>query len=599
MGFRLTRRHLLKSAGAMGILTGLEGLAPAYAWEGITQRAAQLPRQPGAAIDLEIAQRSIPIGGRHGAATTINGSVPGPLLRLKEGETVTIKVTNQLEEDASIHWHGVLLPAGMDGVPKVSFPGIKPRETFTYQFPIKQYGTYWYHSHSSLQEQTGVYGPLILTPRDPEPFQSDRDYVVMLSDWTFEDPHRLMARLKKQNDYYNFQRRTVGEFVDDVRDNGLKKTVTDRLAWGRMRMAPTDILDVTGASYTYLVNGLPPEGNWTALFRKGERVRLRFINGSAMSIFDVRIPNLKMTVVLADGQYVSPVSVDEFRISTAETYDVIVQPDEERAYTVFAEVMDRSGYARGTLAPREGMSAEIPPRRPRPLRTMTDMGMSMQGASMPGMEMPGMDMSGKAPVAAHDATSTSRAGMDKGLGAGNAPVAHGPDTHGPGNSVIPMVTKSRLDEPGDGLGNDDRRVLVYTDLRDLEPFYDQREPGREIELHLTGNMEHFIWGFDGKKFSEVRQIAFRHGERLRLTMVNDTMMDHPIHLHGMWMVLENGAGAHDPRKHTVNVKPAERLSVLISADAEGHWAFHCHLLYHMEMGMFRVIDVSAQTTEAR
>ncbi len=586
MHLPLTRRRLLKRAGAMGLIAGLGRLAPAYAWEPLTQPGAPAG-QSGNLIELVIARQDIRVGARDGVATTINGSIPGPLLRVTEGDTVTIKVTNRLTEDASIHWHGVLLPAAMDGVPKVSFPGIKPGATFTYQFPIKQYGTYWYHSHSSLQEQTGVYGPLIFVPREAEPFHYDRDYVVMLSDWTFENPQHLLGRLKKQSDYYNFQRRTAGDFAEDAEHKGLKQTVADRLMWGRMRMTPSDILDVTGATYTYLVNGLPPESNWTGLFRPGERVRLRFINGSAMSIFDVRIPGVKMTVVLADGQYVSPVTVDEFRIATAETYDVIVEPTEDRAYTVFAEAMDRSGHARGTLAPREGMSAEMPPRRPRPLRTMADMGMTMKGMDMPGMDMPAMKMEGQASAGAN------------GLGAGNAPVPHGPATHGPGNSMIPMVTKSRLAEPGDGLGADNRRVLVYNDLRDLEPFYDQREPGREIELHLTGNMEHFIWGFDGKKFSEVTEIAFHHGERLRLTLVNDTMMDHPIHLHGMWMVLENGSGAHDPRKHTVNVKPAERLSVLISADAPGRWAFHCHLLYHMEMGMFRVVHVSGPAGETR
>ncbi len=518
---------------------------------------------------------------------------------------------NRLDVDTSVHWHGLILPPNMDGVPGVSFRGIAPGETFTYRFPIRQSGTYWYHSHSGFQEQLGMFGAFVIEPAEADPIESDVEHVILLSDWTFEDPMRILARLKKSAGYYNFQKPTIAA-------DGLGAIVRNRLSWGAMRMDPTDIADITGATYTYLMNGMGPASNWTGLFEPGQTVRLRLVNAAAASYFDVRIPGLAMTVVQADGQNVEPVTVDELRISIAETYDVLVTPREDRAYTVFAEAMDRSGFARGTLAPRVGMSAAVPPRRKRPLLTMRDMGMSM--ASMPAAEMPGMEMANGHDMNAmpgHDKGSekgatTEMGGMRKngggepGMQAGESgpawarSVPHGPDTHGPGNTMIPEFTKGRLDEPGIGLGEAEHRVLVYTDLRRLVPGNDQREPDREIEMHLTGNMERYIWGFDGKKYSEAPEsIAFRYGERLRLTFVNDTMMNHPIHLHGMWMELVNGAGEHKPRKHTVNVKPAERLSVDISVDAPGRWAMHCHILYHMDAGMFRVVEVSEAPEEQR
>ncbi|MGH8523920.1 MAG: copper resistance system multicopper oxidase, partial [Gammaproteobacteria bacterium] len=514
---------------------------------------------------------------------TINGSVPGPALRWREGEEVLIRVTNRLDEPTSIHWHGIILPASMDGVPGISFDAIAPGATFSYRFTLKQSGTYWYHSHSAFQEQAGMYAPIIIAPAERENYRYDRDYIVMLSDWTDEDPHTVYAKLKKQSGYYNFNRRTASDFYRDVADKGWGATISDRIEWGRMRMDPTDIADVTGYTYTFLINGKPPAANWTALFKTGERVRLRFINGSAMTYFDVRIPGLKMTVVQADGQDVQPVAVDEFRIAVAETYDVIVDPENDRAYTLFAEAMDRSGYARGTLAPREGLSAPIPEIRLRPLLTMADMGMAHgpmtgppQAAGMGG-HMDGMHGMRHA---ATDKPNEMTAMM------------HGPDDHGPGNEMIAMMPLSRLSEPGIGLETTDRRVLVYTDLRNSKPGYDLRKPIREIELHLTGNMQRFMWSFDGKKYSEAEPIRLRYGERVRFTFVNDTMMNHPLHLHGMWSDLDNGAGAYKPRKHVINAKPAERLSFEVTADALGEWAFHCHLLYHMEAGMFRKVVVT-------
>ncbi len=559
--------------------------------------------------DLVIEEKTVNFTGRDRTAMAINGSVPGPLLRWREGEEVTINVTNRLDEPTSIHWHGVIVPAAMDGVPGISFKGIQPGQTFTYRFTVKQSGTYWYHSHSGTQEQSGHYAPLIIDPAGPEAFRYDREYVVFLSDWTDEDPDRVFAKLKKQSGYYNFNKRTVFDFFRDVAKKGWGPTIADRLAWGRMRMDPTDIADVTGYTYTFLMNGQPPEANWTALFTPGERVRLRFINGAAMTSFDVRIPGLKMEVVQADGQAVEPVVVDEFRIAVSETYDVIVEPREARAYTIFAEAMDRSGYARGTLAPRPGMSAPLPERRPRPIRTMADMGMGDMGhgamvpdqaSQQPGVEegTPEQDTDAGMPGMNHGAMGHGQMGAMPGMAhgamapGGEVMVAHGPDTHGRGNSMVPMMTRSRLHEPGAGLENTGTRVLLYTDLRSLQPGYDLRDPEREIELHLTGNMERYIWGFDGKKYSESEPIRFRYGERLRVTLVNDTMMEHPIHLHGMWMELDNGNGEHNPRKFTINVKPGERLSFLVTADALGSWAFHCHLLYHMDAGMFLKVVVS-------
>ncbi|WP_336273070.1 copper resistance system multicopper oxidase [Vreelandella indica] len=598
-----SRRRFITQAGATGAILGLNSLVPAFAGE--TLGLGLRPEQATGPIDLNITRQPLDIGGRMGDTVTISGSIPGPLVRLKEGQDAVIRVTNQLDEDTSIHWHGLLLPYEMDGVPGVSYAGIKPGETFRYAFPVKQSGTYWYHSHSGLQEQQGHYGPLIIDPIAPEPFAYDREYVVMLSDWTFENPMSVLKKLKKQSDYYNYQRRTVPELFNDAEENGWGKTVRERMVWARSRMAPTDIADVSAATYTYLINGMAPDSNWTGLFRPGERIRLRFINGAAMSYFDVRIPGLKMTVVQADGQNVQPVAVDEFRIGVAETYDVIVEPVDEAAYTIFAASMDRSGYARGTLASKAGLEAAIPPLGNPPVRTMKDMGMGAM--AMPGMTsapkdgLPAMNMKdgtmampGEMPAKKQtmDSMDMSR-NRGTGMSTASSPVKHGPDRHGKGNTMVAEFPSNRLSEPGDGLENNGRRVLVYTDLRSLSPYPDQRTPEREVELHLTGVMDRYMWSFDGKKFSEVDgPVHFKYGERLRLVLVNDTMMEHPIHLHGMWMELENGAGEYRPRKHTLNVKPGERLTALISADAPGNWAFHCHLLYHLDMGMFRVVSVT-------
>ncbi|WP_413933785.1 copper resistance system multicopper oxidase [Nitrospira sp. BLG_1] len=603
----ISRRLLLKQAGALGLLAAVYPLLPSCVNHTLLPAAHSDPGSStlrGEVIDLVISERSFTMDGQTGTATTINGTIPGPLIRLREGQDVTIRVTNRLMEDSSIHWHGILLPSHMDGVPGVSFRGIQPGETYSYSFPIKQSGTYWYHSHSGGQELQGMYGPMILDPIEPDPFQYDREYVVMLSEWSGESSEAMMDHLKKSSGYYNFQKRDAQEFVSDAKRWGFWSAMWNYVMWDEMRMDPTDFSDVTGATFSYLMNGLPPVDNWTGLFRQGERVRLRFINAAAMTFYDVRIPGLTMTVVQADGQNVQPVAVEEFRVGPAETYDVLIQPTEDRAYTIFAETMDRSGYARGTLAPRPGMSADIPERRPRPLRTMEDMGMANHGGGHTGHVM-GEDVSGMkqshGDSEGHDMTHGQGLGHRSGMEThaqgrspipGATPVKHGPDHHGTGNQTVAEYSRSRMHEPGRGFEQSPRRVLVYTDLKSLVPYADQRTSDREIELHLTGHMQRYMWSFDGKTYSDAPEpIRFRYGERVRLTFVNDTMMEHPLHLHGMWMYLDNGSGAYLPRKHTVVVKPAERLSVVVSADAPGPWAFHCHLLLHMEAGMFRVVQV--------
>lgn len=592
---RWSRRRFLRTTAGVALLGGIERLLPGYARAGILGTSSTPGSESGREIDLRIRRHALGIGGKEGSVTSINGVLPGPLVRMREGDTVVLRVTNELDEDSSIHWHGLLVPAEMDGVPGVSFPGIRPGETFEYRYPVKQYGTYWYHSHSGLQEQTGVYGPLIIDPMHADPFQYDRDYVVMLSDWTFRNPYSVLHDLKSRPGYFNFQRQTLAELPAEISARGWRAALGDRLEWSHMRMDPTDVADVSGVEYTYLLNGLPSASNWTGLFARGERVRLRFINGSAMTYFDVRIPGLAMTVVQADGQNVAPVRVDEFRIAVAETYDVIVEPAEDRAYTIFAETMDRSGYVRGTLAPRLGLEGPLPERRPRPIRTMADMGMEMSSGGDDSME--GMEMPAEPPASPHAGHGSTPPGTGGTPGDAEAPRVHGPDHHGRGNSMVAMAPRSRLHEPGTGLEATGTRVLVYTDLRSLEPGDDRREADREIELHLTGNMERYMWSFDGVAYSEgMAPIPFHLGERLRLVLVNDTMMEHPIHLHGMWMLLENGAGEYLPRKHTLNVKPGERLSCLVTVDAPGKWAFHCHLLFHMDMGMFRVVSVTDGST---
>jgi CopA family copper-resistance protein len=580
---RPSRRTFVKGVATGGIVAAL-GIWRDGLWAQHARQRQATPVLTGTDFDLHFGETLVNFTGAPRTAHTVNGSLPAPVLRWKEGDTVTLRASNHLREgDASIHWHGILLPANMDGVPGLSFNGIRPGETYVYRFNVKQSGTYWYHSHSAFQEQLGLYGALIVEPRDPEPFHYDREHVILLSDWTDEDPERLFAKLKKQSDYYNFHQRTVRDFFRDVQKHGLRATLSDRAAWGDMRMSPTDLADVSGSTYTYLMNGTAPAGNWTGLFKPGERIRLRVINGSSMTYFDVRIPGLKMTVVAADGQNVHPVTVDEFRIAVAETFDVIVEPSGQDAYTIFAQSMDRTGYARGTLASREGLAAPVPDPDSRPLLTMADMGHG------------GMDHAGRPPDphtghAAHPPQTRDPHAAHNSAG---TKIQKHPMSE-EGNPLVDMQTmmpSSRLGDPGIGLRDNGRRVLTYADLRSVFDDPDGREPTRTIELHLTGHMERFVWSFDGLKFSDAAPIELTYGERLRIVLVNDTMMTHPIHLHGMWSDLENDESQFQVRKHTIDMPPGTRRAYRVRADALGRWAFHCHLLYHMEAGMFREVRV--------
>jgi len=588
------RRCFVQGAALLGAAAGFGGLVrPARA---LVPAGSPMPMLQGDHFDLSIGKMAVNFTGREATAIAVNGSVPAPILRWRQGDTVILRVKNTLDEPTSIHWHGIRSPATMDGVPGLSFAGIGPGETFTYRIPVHQSGTYWYHSHSGFQEQVGLYGSIIVDPKHGYAQKFDRDYVVVLSDWTDTNPDEVVSNLKFQNDYYNFHQRDSGNFFADARKNGLGATLKDRAMWGKMRMSATDISDVTGSTYTYLLNGHAPAANWTGLFKPGERVRLRFINAGSMTFFDVRIPGLRMTVVQADGNDVEPVSVDEFRMGAAETYDVIVEPTAE-AYTIFAQSEDRTGFARGTLATSAGIAAAIPAMDPRPVRSMADMGM---GGGMAGMDMSGgktpapsipktsMKDDGMSGMKGMDMSGGGMAGMDM---SGGAAPADAPKI-GVAVDNVAMAPMDRLGEAGDGLDGNGRRVLTYKDLRATRPGADPRPPSREITLHLTGNMMRYIWGFDGKKFSQAEPIRLALGERVRFTLINDTMMEHPIHLHGLWSELENGQDEYRPYKHTIIVQPGSKLSYLVTADEPGMWAYHCHLLYHMEMGMMRTVFVA-------
>jgi len=632
----------------------------------------------GKQFDLSIGFQKVNFTGKHRIATTVNQSLPAPILRWKEGERVTLRVTNTLDHDSSIHWHGIILPSEMDGVPGMSFDGIKPGETFVYEFDVQQSGTYWYHSHSGFQEQTGLMGAIVIDPKDPDPVSYDRDMVVLLSDWTDTAPEKVYGTLKKMSHYYNFRERTVGDLVRDLKTKGFAATWNERAMWGQMRMSETDISDVTGYTYTYLMNGVTPDQGWLGLCKPGEKVRLRFINGAAMSIFDVRIPGLKMTVVAADGQNIQPVVVDEFRIGVAETYDVIVEPAADSAYTIFAQSNDRTGYARGTLTTDIALRAEIPAMDPAPTLGHRDMGMDMSGMDHSGHDMGGMDHSshnmgamdhsghdmsamkmdhsqhskpamegmdhsghdmGAMDHSGHDMSAMkmdhsqhskpSMEGMDHsghdvgamdhsghdmskmdhsqhtgksrlakaGFGSNFDPltkISHVDTEFGPHVDMRSDAPQSGLADPGIGLRDHQklygRRVLTYADIRGLHPTYDKREPSREVELHLTGNMRRYMWSINGLNFADAKPLELSFGERVRIILVNDTMMTHPIHLHGMWSELETGDPHYIPRKHTILVQPGSRISYLVTADAKGRWAYHCHLLYHMP-GMMREVRV--------
>lgn len=565
---QLSRRGLIRSAVAIG------GVAAMPAWargQSHGQAQGQIRRGfdevSGRSINLSVGDGSVAVGGRNGHAFAVNGSIPGPLVRLREGEPVRIHVTNHLAEDTSIHWHGLLVPFQFDGVPGVSFPGIAPHQTFTYDLPpLRQSGTYWWHSHSGLQEQAGHYGPIIVEPAGADPVEAERDYVLLLSEFTPLHPHTIMAKLKKAEGYFNRQQTS---WSDDYAMSG-----ADRRMWAGMRMMPTDIADVSGSTYTYLINGHGPEDGLEYAFTPGERVRLRVINGSAMTFFNLRIPGVRLTVVGADGQNVRPVEVDELQIGTAETYDLVVEPT-GGAHTIVAEAMDRSGMAVAMLSSQPGARAPVPALRDPVLLTMADMGHSAMG---------------------HGAADMADGAMDHGtMNMRDTSLLPETVVAGPGVDMVSANPVDRMGDPGLGLDTVDHRVLTYRDLVALAPNDDPRQPSRQMEIHLTGNMERYMWSFDGKTYAAVsdQPIRFAYNERVRVKLVNDTMMAHPIHLHGHFFELVNGADAlHQPQKHTVIVQPGGSATFDLTADEPGDWAFHCHLLYHMHAGMFQVVSVA-------
>jgi len=579
LGTIYDRRAFVRGAGGLAGLAAVQGLFPGWAAIGSAGAASGRGVLSGEDIRLDIRQGHFTVDGKQAHAVMANGTLPGPLIRLREGQDVRLTVANGLGEDSSIHWHGLLVPFQYDGVPGVSFPGIAPGQAFDYRFAVKQAGTYWYHSHSGMQEAMGLFGPIIIDPAGPDPVACDREHVILLSDWSSLHPHHLLRRLKQQGGYFNRQKQTLQGVIE-----GRDQSLAERLEWGRMRMDPTDISDVTGSAYRYLINGHDSAGNWTGLFTPGERVRLRLINASAMTNFNLRLPGLAMTVVQADGQDVEPVETDELQIAIAETYDVIVQPEEAAAFAIIAEAIDRSGLCRATLAPRIGMAGPIVPLRERPLLGMKDMG----------MDMGGMDMaSGTLDLSADPAAPVH--GSHGGMKMRDLSLAPPGVKIGPGVATLSPAPADRLGDRPTGLETVAHRVLTYVQLRALVPSPDRREPEREIEVHLTANMERYMWSFDGMKLSENPDpIAFRTGERVRVTLINDTMMPHPIHLHGHFFELVNGAGEHQPRKHTVNVLPGGKASFDLTADAPGDWAFHCHMLLHMHAGMFRIVTVRGE-----
>ena len=592
----MSRRRFVQGAAAGSALLGL-GLTPSVLAN--TLQRSNVPELYGTTFNLTIGEVPVNFTGSDRIANAVNGSIPAPTLRWREGDTITLHVKNTLNQTSSIHWHGILLPANMDGVPGLSFKGIPPNTTFTYTFKVKQTGTYWYHSHSGVQEQKGVYGAIIVEPRNAVR-RADVDQTVVLSDWTDEDPMRVFAKLKKMGEYYNFNQRTVGDFIRDLEQRGVGPTIVDRAMWGEMRMTPTDLADVSAYTYTYLMNGQTPENNYTLTYRPGQKLRLRFVNAAAMTFFDVRIPGLKMTVIEADGQPVEPVTVDEFRIGVAETYDVLIQPKSDMAYTLFAQTMDRTGFARGTIAPRhglsEGISAAVPEPDPRPLLTMADMGHGNMGGGMTGMEhgSAGHTMQQPSGMTNSDASCTEEHAAMGHCTLGEAIQSHPEsETGNPGVDMQTMTPVAKLDDPGIGLRDNGRKVLTYADLHSTFADPDGREPSRDIELHLTGHMERYMWSFDGIKFADAEPVRLKYGERVRFTLVNDTMMSHPIHLHGVWSDLEHENGEFGVRKHTIIMPPGSKRSYRVSADALGRWAYHCHLLFHMEAGMFREVRIDA------
>jgi len=582
----LPRRNFVKGAMAGSIALGVGQVGTAYSQE--LSKRPQTTTLSGNEFELTVTEMPVNFTGEKRMATVINGGIPAPTLVWREGETVTIRVTNRLSVPTSIHWHGIILPFQMDGVPGISYAGIAPGETFTYQFEVQQAGTYWYHSHTGFQEMTGMYGSIVIIPKAGEKVSSDQDMVVQLSDWTDADPMAVFARLKQQSDYYNYNQPTARDFFKDMSRYGMGQAISMRKMWNEMRMSPTDLADLSAETFTFLMNGNTPNDNWTGLFKPGETLRLRFVNGSSNTFFDVRIPGLKLTVISADGQDVEAVSVDEFRFGPGETYDVIVKPTDD-AHTIFAQSMDRSGYSRGTLAVKQGLAASVPTVDAPVWLAMKDMmGNMSHGDDMSGMSHGKMDHG----AMGHGAMAMDHSQHGNPLAVPSQTVNHASSEYGPSVDARVDMPRTNLDDPGVGLRNNGRRVLTLADLRTPGGPLDPRLPEREVELHLTGNMERYTWSFDGLEFGKSTPVHFRHGERVRVILQNDTMMTHPMHMHGVWSELENDKGEFMARRHTIPVQPAQRISFLVTADALGRWAWHCHLLFHMDAGMFREVVIS-------
>ena len=566
-----SRRRFVQGLAAGGVLGAMPLGQLAYG-QGASSGNSDVPVLRGTTFNLTIDRLPVNFTGVPRMATAINGTLPGPTLRWKEGDTVTINVTNRLSETTSVHWHGMILLYTMDGVPGLSYPGIKPGETFQYRFKVQQSGTYWYHSHSGFQEMTGMYGAIIIDPAEKDRIQADRDYVILLSEWTDEDPHYVFQKLKTMGHLYNFNQPTLPGLLEDISRDGMQTALSRRDMFNAMRMKPTDLADLSAETLTYLMNGVTPNGNSTKLFSPGERVRLRVINGSGNTFFDLRIPELPMTVVQVDGIDVEPITVDEFRLGPGETYDVIVRPIED-AYSIFAETMERTGYALGTLATRPGLNAAVPELRQTQWLTMTDMMGNMSGQD-------------------HDMGSMDNIGGHGAMNSAAVTARHASSEFGASTDMRVDNPRTNLDDPGVGLRETSRRVLTLSDLQSLDGEVDRREAEREIELHLTGNMERYSWSIDGLEYGKSTPVHFRHGEKLRVHLHNDTMMTHPMHLHGMWSDLEDANGNFLTRRHTIPVQPAQRVSFSVTADALGRWAWHCHLLLHMDAGMFREVIVT-------
>ena len=603
----LSRRTFVKGAAVTGVLA--TGAISSSASTSISQTTKSKILE-GKEFHLTIDNTIVNFTGKPNIATTVNGMLPGPTLKWREGDEVTLHVTNNLSADSSIHWHGLILPPGMDGVPDISFEGIKPGETFTYRFKVAQSGTYWYHSHSGFQEQTGVYGAIVIEPKEKDPYAYDQDYVIALSDWTDENPKKVFRKLKVMGDYYNFNQRTVGDFITEIKEKGFLKAFNERKMWNEMSMTDRDLSDVSGYTYTYLMNGYNPASHYKALFKTDQKIRLRFINSSAMTFFDVSIPGLKMRVVAADGNNVQPVEVDEFRIGVAETYDVIVEPESNQAYSIFAQSIDRSGYAVGSLTYDEKITAPIPDMDPLPILSHADMGMNMQEmdhGTEGGMtkksktpmqdDMSGMDhskMGDQMPMEKEMSDMDhSKMGEQMSQSTLKKPIPITPldEKWGVQTTMRHKDVAYRIDDPGVGLRNNGRKVLTYADLKSVRPTTHDKYPDREIILNLTGNMERYMWSINGIPYSEAKPLEFKYGERLRITYINHTMMNHPMHLHGMWSDLETGDEDYLPRKHTIISQPGSKISFRVTVDAKGAWAYHCHLLYHMA-GMFRKVVVA-------